>query len=519
VPVTALPLPASNSAEALAAYSASLQAARDGNWGYVTSLLERAVALDPTLAIAHLRLAIYYHYDGPHLRAGWAAFGRALLGRSSLNERDQALLEAYEPLYRDPSDRHEVIARLRAATARFPNDAEFHSLLAFMSIEPGDALAAARRTLELDPRSADGWQSLGANLIRVGDTEDGLRALDRCVAISPAAADCRAERGFIHSVEGRCVEMEEDFRAALAGSRSVIWQNGLANALFALGRPLEASLEIYRNKWSQLPEDTRTVTELMDRANLALAVGHFAEAERSGLEARRQMATDLDARTQARVALLLVQTYTETGRLRDAGRIADDFMRRKAGWISSAPFENASIRMYWAMLRAGLLNRERFIEMRDAWLRESEPHAQGALRAAKVAAYASGVETESEARETVQLFPDWESILVDADLMRRALTFGRLYAFTGRSREAAPLLEKVARWCGALSAPMEYVEASFLFGRAQEDVGNTAGACAAYGNVLHFWGDATPPSRTARRARARWLALECKEAPKTRRTL
>jgi tetratricopeptide (TPR) repeat protein len=518
VPVTELPLPASNSAEALAAYSAALQATRDGNWGYVTSLLQRAVSLDPALAVAHLRLALYYNYGGPLDGEARASFGRALLGRARLNERDQTMLEAFEPQFRDPPDPDAVVERLRAATARYPGDAEFHTALALKSHTARDSQAAAQRAVELDPQSADGWQMLGESSFRLGEAERGLRALDRCVALSPTAADCRAQRGSIHGHEGRCVEMDEDFRSALAGSRSLIWQDGRAAALFALGHPLEAVLEVYRAKWSQLPEDVRAVNELLDRSRLELAVGHFAEVERLSLLARSQLSADADVSNHARLALLLVESYTETGRIKDAGRIADDYLRRYAGWVGSAPFDSVAIRMHWAMLRANLLSRDGFIETRASWLREVESTASEVLRTEALALYARGVETESEAREALLLTPGLQSAPAEFGLLRRA-ALGQLYELTGRARDAIPELEKLARSCEALAGSVDYVRSSFFLGRAREATGDAAGACAAYGNVLSFWADATPPSRTAQRARARWRALACKETPKTTRTL
>jgi tetratricopeptide (TPR) repeat protein len=302
--------------------------------------------------------------------------------------------------------------------------------------------------------------------------------------------------------------MDSDYRAALAGSRSLIWQDGRAHALFALGRPPESSLEIYQNKWSQLPDDIRPVIELIDRSNLNLALGDFRASERQSLSARRLIASYPEADLHARLAQLLVELYTETGRIQEAGRIADDYSKRKAGWVSgSAPFENRSMRMYWAMLRADLLDRDRFVEARDAWLREIELATRGLHRGKVLALYALGVENEPEAREALLLFPDLEAP-ADTD-SRRAI--GRLYALTGRARDALPYLEKAARSCTALSSPIEYVRTSFYLGQAEEATGDTAGACAAHGKVLARWGNTTPASRTVRKARARWNALACKD--------
>jgi len=85
-------MPSSRSPEALAEYAAAMQGFRDGNWGFVYEHLEHAVTMDPSFAAAHLRLAMMR--KGSHrLSEARAAFARALLGRGSLGERDQLLLQ------------------------------------------------------------------------------------------------------------------------------------------------------------------------------------------------------------------------------------------------------------------------------------------------------------------------------------------------------------------------------------------------------------------------------------------
>jgi len=144
-PVTELPLPQSKSPEALVAYRAALQGIRDGNWGYVQAHLERALELDPGLAIAHLRLAMIRHHS-PRMRPR-EQFAMAIAGRASMNEREQTLLHACEPLlYRDPPDPAEYVARLRVATERFPGDAELFGMLGWEQQDNPEAmLEGARR--------------------------------------------------------------------------------------------------------------------------------------------------------------------------------------------------------------------------------------------------------------------------------------------------------------------------------------------------------------------------------------
>jgi serine/threonine protein kinase len=511
-PLTELPPPQSKSSDALAEYATALQGIRDGNWGYAASHLSRAIEHDSSFAMAHLRLAII-HCDSPFRRPR-NHYAMAVAGRSRLSERDQAMLNAYEPmLSRDPPETTELIARLRAAVTRFPGDAEFPAMLAWAQRDdPAEKLVYARRSVELDPQYADGWQMVGASLFMLGKTDEALRALDRCVAISPATADCSGERAFLHGSEGRCAEMEENFRRAVAGSTNGMWQEGRAAALFALGAAPEAIVEVLRNRWPELAESERAGLELIDRGNLAAAIGDFAEAEKLALAARSLMASDPEARTHALLANQLVELYTETNRPKEAGRIADDYLKRKDVWIRSAMSDRQPISMYWAMLRAKSMTRETFVQKRDGWLRERRKDSRPAN---VLASYAWGTETPEEAREALALFSGVPPppVLMEKDFVLPM--FGKLYALAGRAEEAVPYLQKTVNSCYALLLPFIHTRASYHLGQALEATGDTAGACSAYATVLARWGNAKPESVTAGKARERSRQLRCSSAGST----
>jgi eukaryotic-like serine/threonine-protein kinase len=512
-PVTELPLPVSESAEALVAYKAALQGIRDGNWGYVESHLERALALDPGLAIAHLRMAMVQH-DSPMMEPR-AQFALALAGRASLSERDLTLLHVFEPvMYRDPPDSNEHVARLRAATERFSGDAEFFGISSWVLREPEEKLAAARRAVELDPHYADGWQGVGASLFELGRTDEALAALDRCVAISPATADCSGQRGFLHASEGRCTEMDEDFRRAVGISANGLWQDGRAFALFASGGSAEAVVEVFRSKWAQLGEDQKAAAESLDRAALAIAMGHFEAAEHDALAAHDIVSSSDEALTHLRVALLLVDIYAETSRPKEAARVAHDYLKRKDAWIRSHRSDEDSISMYWAMFRAKSMSREAFLKKRDAWARA---HASDARSISPLSSYAGGVETAEEAREALALFPNIKPPPVIWDKGMGLPMLGKLYTLAGRASEAVPMLERTVKSCYALMAPLVHTRASLHLGQALEASDDRQGACAAYASVLARWGNAKPPSVTATKARDRSRALRCKAATTTLR--
>jgi tetratricopeptide (TPR) repeat protein len=494
-----------------------MQGFRDGNWGYVYQHLDGAVRLDPALAAAHLRLAIVR--KGNYPGEARVAFARALSGRATLSERDQVLLGAYEPvLNRDPPDQAEFQARLRAATQRYPGDAELFCLLSYaLTQEPEEALRASQRSVEIDPQYADGWQGVGESLLALGKTDEALVALDRCLTLSPATADCRGERGEVRGEQGRCAEMEDDLRHAVASSKSGVWHDGRAAALFALGRPPEAVLEVFRNKWAQVPADGRAVTELRDRARLDIALGRFHSAEAGIGEINRLISSDSDVMLHAEQAVRLVGIYTETNRPREAAAVADDYLKRNEVWIGSGEFDGVPMTMLWALLRGGRIDRDTFARRRDEWI-ASQRGARGAMKgAAPLATYARGVQTADEAREGLRLFPQVSpppvSSVKDGSIIAG---FGRLYLLAGQAQQALPYLRRIFIDCGALRSPLEHLRTSWLFGQALEATGDNAGACAAYAQVLRRWGDASPPSLSAARARERSRALRCRapaEAP------
>jgi tetratricopeptide (TPR) repeat protein len=488
-----------------------MQGFRDGNWGYVDEHLQRAATLDPAMAAAQLRLAIVRR--GIYPTEARVTFARALLGRGSLSERDQVLLAAFEPLFnRDPPNLAEWQARLRAATERYPGDAELFGLLSFaLSQDPDEALRAARRSVEIDPQYADGWQAVGESMLQLGKTDEALVALDRCITLSPATADCRGQRGDVLGMQGRCVEMEDDLRHAVASSKSGVWHNGRAAALFALGKPPEAVLEVFRNKWAQLPADGRAVTELRDRARLDIALGRFRSAEAEIAELKRLISADSDAMLHIEQSLRLVAIYSETNRPREAAAVADDYLKRNEVWIGSGEFDGAPMSMLWAMLRGGRVNREGFAQKRDEWI-ASQQQARGSMKGtAALGTYSLGLQTPDEAREALRLFPQVKPPPVTwyKDPPAMAAAFGRLYVLAGQPRQALPYLRETVNGCDTLRSPIEHTRSAWFLGQALEATGDTAGACAAYAQVLRRWGDASPPSLTATRARERSRALRC----------
>jgi tetratricopeptide (TPR) repeat protein len=308
--------------------------------------------------------------------------------------------------------------------------------------------------------------------------------------------------------------MDEDFRRAVSISTNGIWQDGRAFALFARGVAPEAIVEVFRSKWAQLGETEKNAAERLDRANLDIVMGNFQEAERETLAARDIVASDGEALTHSRLALQLMEIYSETSRPKEASRVADDYLKRKDGWIRSHRSEENSISMYWAMFRAKHISREAFLDKRDTWARA---HASDATPISALSSYACGVETADEAREALALFPNIKPPLVLMEKDYGIAMLGKLYTLAGRASEAVPLLERTVKSCYALMAPLVHTRATYHLGLALEASGDREGACGAYASVLERWGNARPASVTAAKAREHSRHLRCSAPAAARR--
>jgi DNA-binding winged helix-turn-helix (wHTH) protein/tetratricopeptide (TPR) repeat protein len=131
--------------------------------GEAIALYKQAVAIDPRYADAWAGIAIGHRYPviGPNVplsdtRELRVAAGRALALDPDSAEARLALIVAY-PLFHRWLERE---ARLRAFVGDHPDSALGHALLAQLLLEVGrleDALAAARRAVEIDPLRQIGW--------------------------------------------------------------------------------------------------------------------------------------------------------------------------------------------------------------------------------------------------------------------------------------------------------------------------------------------------------------------------
>jgi serine/threonine-protein kinase len=517
VTVTDLPSPTSPNAAAIAAYREGLRQSRDGDFSLPG--FERALALDPTLAEAHLQLAAraVYDVDDGVRRHFIEAFRR----RESFSARDRAMLSLLEPVVaREPSDWAEASRRARDATTRFPEDAQLWLLYGITGYAESMELVHehTRRALELDPRYGDALGNDAEALAYLGRFDEAKQRLAACAEIAPDSTNCQMIRVGIDEQEGACDRMEASVRRMLAaGGDAAEAYDYLASALAAQRAPAATVREALHLHTAALPEASRRRGELEGAVRLALLSGDFAAAEQSA----RALAALADASPSesehAAPARWLAQILEETGRRQEAGRVAEEYLARRAAWQPDPRAEDFAMARDPAPLliaearRAGAITAADAAAQRDAWLQRWDRRVLSSYRSYLwMHGYAPTAETEGEARAALAELPRYGGVPPYRPMTLADTAVGVAFHRAGRTEEAIAWLEGAARSCRALQFPVEHTHAHYWLGQAREARGETAAACAAYEVVINRWGAAKPRSITAEAARARVAALGCK---------
>jgi eukaryotic-like serine/threonine-protein kinase len=515
-----LPAPASSSSAAVAAYKNGLRERRLGN--IHTPAFAAALSLDPSLGAAHLQIASLALYSVGEVNR--EHFRKAVELSASLSPRDQALLDAIEPIVRrQPADWAEAGRRMAAATERFPTDAQLWFDLGYItSITEG--FEAGSRTLEqalaLDPSFAEALSLRAQDLAYLGHFTEAHAALDACLRVSPASELCHKHLLFLLENEGSCAQMEATARRLFATGGNAEAFTALASALAAQGRPPATVREALRQGWAAAPAAGTAETELRQTISADLFAGDFEAAERHGRELMRAVESSRREDDHAWPVLRLAQVLVETGRTQEAGRIAESFLSRRDAWEPDPRVDDFALAadatpLLLAALRgAGKISREAFVARRDQWARDWDRRIARPFRNyIWLHGYAATVSSLEDARDALSALPRYEPLppyriqtLVDAGV-------GFTFLLAGQSDEALNWLEQATRSCRALVFPVEYVRAHYWLGQAREMRGDKPAACVAFQTVLDRWGEAKPRSVTADKSRERMQALGCPKSP------
>jgi serine/threonine-protein kinase len=508
-PMMALPRPPSAHPDAVAAFLSGMQAMHDGSYPLAHREYDRALTLDPSLAIAALHLALMDQTTATaKARERWQL---ASAQRSTLTPRDQALLDTIEPYVgRDPSDPKESAKRLRALVARYPADAELQELLAEAVLHEGEmheVIDASTKALAIDPTFAHASVLRGIARAYLGEFDAASKDFDECLAHTHDAAGCRAYRTELRVRTLGCAGLEPDAREWM--SVDPTWFKGpelLAEVEIARGdsaRTIDEAL--HQVLEHDLPAE-RATDELRYAASTAILRGDFESAQRP-MEKWSSMIESSQLNDHAKAARSLMMLFDETSKPADAEKVARDFLERSPSWTVRTQGEDTAVAGDPRPVALALAHRSREI---DAWAEEWRarlpPFYAPYIWANGHARAASSPETARAALDSLARFGGAPPVF--APQSRVDGYVGRTYLLAGRASDALPYLKRAAGQC-ALYWPIEQTRATFDLGDALAKTGDVPGACDAFARVLARWGSAKPRSVTADAARSRSRELGC----------
>ncbi len=496
------------------AYAAAMQAARDASLNEARANLDRALAIDPSFAPAHLAYVLLARAVGESVREHYR---RASEHRATLDERERALLEALEPLVRADPDLNGAVARLRAVLAAAPGDDVTRYALAraqwFVGDLRGEVDTLASLRVGDEPLALAHHDAAIAEEF-LGEKDRAVAEYRACIDAAPAAARCLTNLAALEAREGACSDAVADIRRAIhVAPDDAEAQEDLANVLATTGAPKEALMAVVDRTVALQPEPDRPLLATMWRAKLAALRGDFEDLPRAIAEWRGRLPPDADVLEHFTPVEYGYYVALETGRVAEARAVAEQFLRESPAWAPSTFVADPSLEAAAMLYRVGALSKEDLANRRTKWLAGLQsPKLAPWMQAGLVwwLGYAQGARDPADAREAITARASMPPLTAaPARDPSFDTVVGEVYVAAGDPKSALPSLRRATLSCAAADEPFHFVRAFVTLGRASESLGDRDGACAAYAQVLARWGGARPLPISAESARRRLVALGC----------
>ncbi len=252
--------------DSLDAYRAHIQGLRafiiDKDWERATRLLESAVAIDPTFAVAHNTLYGVYIYTGASEKAA------------------DALETAVRHIYRFPE------------RIQYTVKGEYYHIVR-QDLEK--ALAAHRMNVELVPEDAQAHLTLAAVYTASDQRDSAVAEYERVLEIDPTQLEVLRLLGDLHQAKGEfetALDYYDRFARAFPNDARAV--GAVAQLQRLLGNH-EGARETYERALLVEPDDPATLVNL---ATIASDLGEFERAEAllgDALEASRTVADSAEA--------------------------------------------------------------------------------------------------------------------------------------------------------------------------------------------------------------------------------
>jgi tetratricopeptide (TPR) repeat protein/DNA-binding winged helix-turn-helix (wHTH) protein/TolB-like protein len=314
-------------------YSLALERAQGMHNAEAIELLERAVAADPTFAMAHARIGYVYcmrwsfpDKARPHLEAAFRHADR-------LTDRDRLFIAAWYAVAN--ADFGEAVRAFGEIVEAHPLETEAYVTLTRLLMGESryaEAVEVARRGLAIDPEAGPIFNELGFAYLNLGQRDEAIEAFRRYAELEPGEPNAHDSVGLGYQWFGRYEEavaayeraltLDPDFDVALVH---------LGNAHAQTGR-YERAAECYRRYTENVPSAGE-----VSWGNALLAELSFRREDRArGREAGRRSIASSEIPAQTAFYLAIVEGDLATAeRLRrdsDQTRVADRGVRHPNRW-------------------------------------------------------------------------------------------------------------------------------------------------------------------------------------------
>jgi len=308
------------SLEAFQLYTGGAEASDNLRLTDARRLLEQAVAIDPSFAMAYFELAEAMRTLGQSSLSN-EYIEKALEHQERLPDRQLLLLQAVYAL-RVEGDPDRASGILETLVSLYPDEEQAHEQLQRIYRDQGrneQALAAAERSVAALPRSGLLRNSYGYRLVSVGRYAEAIEQFQEYARLNPNEANPHDSLGEAYLISGEPEKALEEYGRTLELDPSFfLTHQSRAWALGMLGRFDEALADLAAVRESLARDDVPPINAMLLEAFTLSRAGRYEEAEqkvREGLELAKEMD---EVQTQAHMELLAAilaferSSYAET---------------------------------------------------------------------------------------------------------------------------------------------------------------------------------------------------------------
>jgi tetratricopeptide (TPR) repeat protein/tRNA A-37 threonylcarbamoyl transferase component Bud32 len=450
----------SSSLEALKAGAEGGKLYQAGDVEGALKLYQRAVELDPNLALTHEAIGSAHGALGHH-DLMVASFARAYQLRERMTEKNRLNIELiyYSDVTGELDKAHSISLR---ALELFPREGNFHGNLANTLIHLGqlDSAAAAEDEMaRLGPSPIHFAWASQANMI-ASRLKEASSWLAQAEALKFDSLGLRTQRLRLAFIEGDRITFDRIFDSEANGPNRALFLR--ERSIFEVQQGHFDSSDRLQLEASKLSSDTGDISN-----DLVYSALQNAEAGRA-IQARKTQDQALQSKLERNRRMVLALSLARSGRTEEANRLADEVSQE-------APLDTLVQKYLVPTVRAAVK------------LQQHDPAAAIDLL-----------------RGTIRYDL---AVTQSFDYLYPAYIRGLAYLESGDGRSAAgefqKLIDNPGLCLGHITGPL----ARLQLGRAQRLMGDNASARKSYEEFLNLWRDADPDLPTYKEAKAEYAAL------------